>query len=588
VYGEGAFGSVLGVLLSVSGGFVIAFGAALILIGLSSIFQYGPLLLGAGIPLVLLGLQQNQAFPFGAGLSMAIIGSALLVRFLGAPARPVFTTMGLVMLFFWLLLAGGNSPWEKVNELNGDIEMFFLSGVTMVIAGTFVLVYNADLLLMGLTLLGRVFASLVPPIKTAVAYPLANKFRTGMTIAMISLVMFALVMFSTMNENFDRIFLSDDALAGYDVIVSENPGNPIGGITGALANAPPGGGANGDAGDGPSGAELAGRIAGDDTMSVASRQVSKVRQLNIEDADSNGYSVYGVSPQFLEHNEFTFSARATGMATDEAVRQALASNPDYVVIDQFAAGGDGFGGAQVVEGIEADTRSFDPVPLRITDSSTGQTRDVELIGVLTVAASGLYGGVFMQQEAFDSVFATESTLHYIRLIPSADANETAKGIERMLLSQGVQADSLRQVVDDYQAQSRGFLYLMQAFMGIGLFVGIAAVGVIAFRTVVERRQQIGMLRAIGFSRTAIALSFLMESSFTALLGIVSGIALGLLLAQQLVQTDDFVAGGVDSFYIPWVQILGIGGFAFICSLIMTIIPSRQASGIPIAEALRYE
>jgi putative ABC transport system permease protein len=186
------------------------------------------------------------------------------------------------------------------------------------------------------------------------------------------------------------------------------------------------------------------------------------------------------------------------------------------------------------------------------------------------------------------VFATESTLHYIRLIPGADANETAKGIERMLLSQGVQADSLRQVVDDYQAQSRGFLYLMQAFMGIGLFVGIAAVGVIAFRTVVERRQQIGMLRAIGFSRTAIALSFLMESSFTALLGIVSGIALGLLLAQQLVQTDDFVAGGVDSFYIPWVQILAIGGFAFICSLIMTIIPSRQASGIPIAEALRYE
>jgi putative ABC transport system permease protein len=106
--------------------------------------------------------------------------------------------------------------------------------------------------------------------------------------------------------------------------------------------------------------------------------------------------------------------------------------------------------------------------------------------------------------------------------------------------------------------------------------------------VVERRQQIGMLRAIGFSRGAIALSSLMESSFTALLGIVSGIALGLLLAQQLVKTDDFVAGGVDSFYIPWLQIFLIGGFAFVCSLIMTIIPSRQASSIPIAEALRYE
>ena len=35
-------------------------------------------------------------------------------------------------------------------------------------------------------------------------------------------------------------------------------------------------------------------------------------------------------------------------------------------------------------------------------------------------------------------------------------------------------------------------------MALGLFVGIAALGVIAFRSVVERRQQIGMLRAIGY------------------------------------------------------------------------------------------
>jgi putative ABC transport system permease protein len=125
-------------------------------------------------------------------------------------------------------------------------------------------------------------------------------------------------------------------------------------------------------------------------------------------------------------------------------------------------------------------------------------------------------------------------------------------------------------------------------MAIGLFVGIAAVGVIAFRTVVERRQQIGMLRAIGYTRRAIALSFLMESSFTALLGIISGIVLALLLAYQLVKTDEFVAGGVPSFYIPWLQILAIAGFAFLASVVMTIIPSRQASSIPIAEALRYE
>jgi putative ABC transport system permease protein len=197
--------------------------------------------------------------------------------------------------------------------------------------------------------------------------------------------------------------------------------------------------------------------------------------------------------------------------------------------------------------------------------------------------------LFVSADAFDAVYGDpESSVHYLRLQPGADARDTAREIEKTLLRQGVQADSLRKIIEEQQALSRGFLLVIQGFMGLGLFVGIAAVGVIAFRTVVERRQQIGMLRAIGYTRGAVALSFLMESSFVTLLGILSGISLGLLLARQLVSTDDFVPGGIESFYIPWLQIAVIAGFAFVASLIMTIIPSRQASGIPIAEALRYE
>ncbi len=573
VYGSGTAGGALGVLFGVLGGFLIAGGAAAVLIGLSSIFQFGPLMLLAGPPLMLFGWDTKEAFPFGGGLSLMIVGAALLVRFLGAPARPVFTAMGLVMLFFWLLFAGNNVP--GVSELNGDIEMFFLSGVTMVIAGTFVLVYNADLMLGGLTLLGGRFSSLLPSIRTAVAYPLANKFRTGMTIAMISLVMFALVMMSTMNSNFDRIFLSDDALAGYDVLVTENPGNPIDDLGAALT-------AGGFASDG---------IAGIDTLDVANQTVSNFREVDAEAGElaTENYPILGMSREFMQNNKFTLQARATGFDSDQAVLDALSTNPDYAVIDAFSTGGGGFGDGGVIQGIKPTDRTFDPVSVDILDSTTSKTHRVQIIGVLSTTASGLFTGLFVPQETFDDVYPNpESTLSYVRLNPGVNANDTAKAIEKTLLAQGAQADSLRQLVSDFQAQSRGFLYLLQGFMGIGLFVGIAAVGVIAFRTVVERRQQIGMLRAIGYTRRAVALSFLMESSFTALLGILSGITLGLLLANQLVKTDDFVAGGVTSFYIPWVQILAIGGFAFVASFIMTIIPSRQASGIPIAEALRYE
>ena len=53
-------------------------------------------------------------------------------------------------------------------------------------------------------------------------------------------------------------------------------------------------------------------------------------------------------------------------------------------------------------------------------------------------------------------------------------------------------------------------------MGLGLIVGVAALGVITARSVVERRQQIGVLRAIGFRRRMVQVSFLLESSFIAL------------------------------------------------------------------------
>ena len=53
-------------------------------------------------------------------------------------------------------------------------------------------------------------------------------------------------------------------------------------------------------------------------------------------------------------------------------------------------------------------------------------------------------------------------------------------------------------------------------MGLGLVVGVAALGVISARAVVERRQQIGVLRAIGFRRRMVQAAFLLESSFIAL------------------------------------------------------------------------
>jgi putative ABC transport system permease protein len=164
----------------------------------------------------------------------------------------------------------------------------------------------------------------------------------------------------------------------------------------------------------------------------------------------------------------------------------------------------------------------------------------------------------------------------------------AEQIEGALLERGVQAISIAQEVEDQQALGRGLNRVFQAFMALGLFVGVAALGVIVSRSVVERRQQIGMLRAIGYQRGTVALSFLLESSFVALAGIGAGIVGAVIIARQTFTDGELGEEAARNFFVPWVEVGIFAALAFGFSLFMTWWPSRAAARTPIAEAMRYE
>ncbi len=528
-------------------------------------------MVGGGL-LVRLGLVNDQAFPFALGSSMILFGAAVILCFFGLRERPVYTGASVFLLVFWGFVAGGRMEF-LFGKLQGDMEMFFLSGVAMVTASTFVLVYNADLVLTFVSRIGGAFSAILPAMKTAIAYPLANKFRTGMTLAMISLVIFALTMMSTMNTNFNRIFLTDSARGGWDVVVDENPNNPIADLSTAVAE---GGSTIGQTFRAVGRVELAGE--------------SQVTEDTTGRGGFHNYPVFGVDTGFVEGGDIPLSARATGFDSDAAVWKALTTREDVAVVDRFAIEGGGmeFGGdALRISGIPTDAKVFDPVPLVVMDPVSERTEQVEVIGVIDFGASASFFGLYVTEQRFQSLFGEPIlSRHYVGLKDPGHSKAAARAIEAALLPIGAQAESIKQQIDDGQQAMNNFFLLMQGFMGLGLFVGIAAVGVIAFRTVVERRQQIGMLRAIGYKRSTVALSFLLESSFITLLGIASGVGLAIWLSIFLITSDEFPAS--TGFAIPWLQILFISGLAFLASLVMTFIPSRQAAGVPIADALRYE
>jgi len=281
------------------------------------------------------------------------------------------------------------------------------------------------------------------------------------------------------------------------------------------------------------------------------------------------------------------------------VVQALLTQPDVIVIDsQALASSGGFGtdpdqfrfddpdGDGPKQALNSSDEVFDPIPVEV-QAVDGSVKTLTVIGIIDSKVSSFFGA-FGRENIISPLFPQPAlTSYYVRLSDPSQSDAKAKEIERALLTNGVQGTSIRDELKDMQSQNRAFLYIIQGFMGLGLIVGIAAVGVIAFRSVVERRQQIGVLRAIGYQTSLVSLSFLIETAFVVGLGILSGTVLGIILSYNLFHTEDFAPTGVN-FVVPWTIVLAIIVVTIVAALLMTLMPARQASRLSPAEALRYE
>ncbi|MDP9367240.1 MAG: FtsX-like permease family protein [Chloroflexota bacterium] len=512
------------------------------------------------------GNESGTQFPFYAGMSLLPFGAALLLRFFGVPGRPVFTIVGLYLLTLWLLPEHiAERLW---GELDSDFEMFFLSGIFMVIGATIVLVNNLGVLLAALSRLGGLFRSLLPAVRTAIAYPGASRGRTGLTIAMFSLIVFSLVMMATMNKNVANLFLGDEAGAGWDVVAEGSSTNPIGEFRGALQ-------ARGvDTTD----LEAIGTVVtGSETAAVRPTAAPVWKT----------WSVRGMDPGFIEESDFLLQARAIGYATDAEVIRALQTQPDVAVINAAAVDGEAWEDDLELGRIGPD-KPFVPIGLEVRNPDTGQSHPVTVIGIID-GKNGAFWGLYTAQLTLAKIFPQPAgTSYYVRLSDPDQADRAAKQIEAALLPNGVQASTIRDQLAEEQRFFNGILYLIEGFMGLGLFVGIAAVGVVAFRSVVERRQQIGMLRALGYQRSTVALSFLIETAFVVMLGVLSGAVLGVLLARNLFTSLDEVNSSDVDFIVPWELIGLILALTVGAAMLLTWLPARQASRLAPAEALRYE
>ncbi len=529
------------------------------------------LVAGAAITANAVSGRDGVAFDIGTGL--VILSLVGLARALGVSDRLARSVGGLVLIVWFVLPM---ADW-LVGDMVVDFSVFIVAGLLIVVGATWVILYNAATLQRaGMAALRRL-PGIAPAGKLALAFPLRSLFRTGVTLAMFSLVVFTLAVGSTTSSAFTNAFDDLDTWGGgFDVRATTSPVTPIADMDAALAAEP----------------ALAGEVVATGSQSVVP---GDARQVGGGGA-YEGYLARGLDDGFLDHTTYGMAAMARGYDSPEEVWRALREEPGLAVVDALAAprrANFTFGALSDFQltGFYLEDETFDPVQVDVRDSAGGPPLRLTVIGVLSDAAPYEMAGIWTSQPTLAARFGDRvvPTLHLLDLEEGADAVSFATRLEAAFVSSGMESDALQEVLDEAVAENRTFNLLVQAFMALGLFVGVAALGVISARSVVERRQQIGVLRAIGFRRRLVQATFLLESSFIAVTSIVVGTALGLAVAYMIIRDSQQQPSWSNlSFDVPWANLAIVFVSVYAVAMLTTLLPARRAARVYPAEALRYE
>jgi putative ABC transport system permease protein len=534
----------------------------------------GLLCLALGGLLAQQGASGKDAVVLGFGVMLLVVGLVPLARLLGAPDRAVFTVAGLALVVWFVL------PIERwfFGDMKMNFSIFVLSGLAIVLGATWAIMYNADLLLSGLSAsLGR-SRRLAPVLKMSIAYPLRSRFRTGVTLAMFTLVVFTLVTGAITTGSFVNAFNNIDTFGGgFDIRATTAPASPVSNMRSALAQVP--------------------GIRASDFRVVSNQSVLPIKAHQVgTPGGAESYLVHGADPAFLDNTTYAFAAKAPGYTSARAIWHALATHRNLAVVDSMPVPRKtnfNFGATTKfkLHGFYVEDRTFSPFQVDVRDPQTGREVRLTVIGVLSDTAPLLMGGLWTSQATLVPVFGARvvPTVHLFALNPSVDPTVIAKRLESGFLANGMQADSLRKLLSDGVAANLTFDRLIEGFMGLGLIVGVAALGVISARSVVERRQHIGVLRAIGVRSSMVQLSFLLEASFVALTSIFVGTALGLAVGYNVI-ADTRRQPSWDNlgFDVPWLTLAIIFVAVYGVAMATTLLPARRASRVYPAEALRYQ
>ena len=517
----------------------------------------GATLVGLGALLAVLGFGPvDSGILRTLGPSLALLGTGLV---LGAWARPevAHTVAGLSVLAY--------ATWALFNiELSASEGMMGLvvSGVLMVGGAVLTLVSNSGALVylvskaMSALPRGRAIA------EPAIAHPLNRKGRTGMTVAMFSLIIFIVMLFAIFFATFTPNLARE--AGGYDLYATSSvPVQDIRNLT-----------VDGDGGEGTvvNHTTLDTRVAqADGLVMYMHAGYYRVDGKEIPVYGPPYHQLIGVGEGFATHTGYALKARAVEYATDRDAWLAVARDPGVAIIDTASASG--------------------PVAINVGDlvelpeqAGFNGTRTFRVAGI---ADESMFMGLFVQRAALlqGLPFLRGDTLFLMSVAPGEDPVAVAHALEAEMCAIGLDVRTIESVVKELQAGMESIFQMFELFMALGLLVGVASLGVLSVRAVIERRQEIGVMRAIGYTRGMVLGTFSIEMLFVTTLGILVGLVVGIVAGYGIFNsgTDGMSVG----FQVPLDDFALVSAIAYVAAAVCTFVPAWKASRTNPAEAVRW-
>ncbi len=488
-------------------------------------------------------------------VALMVIGAALIAaRF--ARNRWVFSGAGLALLAW-----AGIEPLQNAvlgDQHTGGIFVVFVLGIELVLSAVLLYVFNASVLVDALIRLFGGSPRRVAIAQTGLAYPGRRPVRPALTLTIFTLVVFVVVVIAGFGASLEtNIEHSLSAQTGGFSFYGQTSA-PLPNIAATIHD----------------NATLAAEI-GAAVPLIGGGVFLEWSGLPAE-YQPFGYPILSApqglpsSADFYATNQFTFVS-TDGGASASATWDRIATDGSAAVVDGNFGGG-GFSGPHPVMSIGSS--------VTLTNPLNGRTATVTIIGIMTGA---VLAGIWLNPSTASGLGFSQMTGSLLTVGPGVSTVQAAQDLKTAFFAEGLVLLDFNQLLASSISSFQAILSLLEVFAALGLAVGIAAMGIVALRTVSERRREIGMVRAAGFTQRDVFFSFLLEYSFIALLGIAIGTGLALLLDYAATLGNS----GMLTFTIPWVTILLIVGVSYALTVLAVSGPALRAARLPPSEAVRY-